>query len=138
MWRLVVTLLTALQLTNRAWSFPYGMPEDACVTMHPGHGTNIAQSLPPPFKISVSKESYRDSDSIIVTLTMLDGEKLKGFSIQARRIATSGRTDEPVGFFEAGAGTQNVCGKPVFGQTAAIGNGLTHTNGTAGSGTPKS
>ena len=59
-------LVVVLQLTCRTWSLPNGMPDttDACLNMRPAHGNNLPQTGPPPFKITVNRENYRDSDSV--------------------------------------------------------------------------
>ncbi|KAL3843198.1 hypothetical protein ACJMK2_021143, partial [Sinanodonta woodiana] len=82
-----------------------GAPPSACSDMTPHHHY-VPQSRPPPYSISVSKNTYNPGEQIIVTLQANSGVTFKGFLIQSRRDAN---TNDTVGSFTTAPGTKNTC-----------------------------
>jgi hypothetical protein len=137
---IVVLTTVVLLLTGPVLGLPTGQPNDpeSCETMTPRHPGTEPQRYPPPFVIEINQDSYTERDPVNVTLKMKDNEKFRGFAIQARRIDERYDRIEPVGFFQNFRGTKLVCNLPKSSGAMVHGNGLTHTNDSFGSQTPKS
>ncbi|KAK3611623.1 hypothetical protein CHS0354_018319 [Potamilus streckersoni] len=82
-----------------------GAPSSACSDMTPRHH-NMPQSIPSPYSISVSKNTYKPLENITVTLQANSGVTFKGFLIQSRRDPNS---DATIGTFIIAPGTKNTC-----------------------------
>lgn len=96
------------------------------------------QSHAPPFIVYATSKTYTETDTLTVIIEMKTAERFRGFAIQARRAGENDDQDEPIGIFENAPGSQIICNFPMPGKTRVVGNGLTNTNDTAGSQTPKS
>jgi len=68
-------------LIGSVFSYPTNVPEGACVSMTPGHGTS-AQKNASPYKIEASPKIVRQGD--LVQVVLYGSEPFKGFYLQAR------------------------------------------------------
>ncbi|XP_030062402.1 putative defense protein 3 [Microcaecilia unicolor] len=91
-----VLIFLALACPLHVFAFGNGKVIPACFTMEPQHGTT-AQTSPAPYNITISQETYKAGDRIIVTISSNTNSTLfAGFLLQARE-ASNGNT--PVGSF---------------------------------------
>ncbi|KAB5587239.1 hypothetical protein PHYPO_G00010920 [Pangasianodon hypophthalmus] len=96
-----VTLYTSPQshtcLTARMWlylvllgclrvceSYPGGKVSSSCDNMLPSHGT-VAQTSAAPYTVTVDSSTYKEGDTITVTLSATSGS-FKGFLLEARLV----------------------------------------------------
>ncbi|XDV27138.1 hypothetical protein PO909_030719, partial [Leuciscus waleckii] len=73
-------------------AFGHGQVTPACMSMTPGHGTNLGSTLEPPYTVTSDASSYTDGQVITVTL-QANNTGFKGFLLQARN------ENGPVGTF---------------------------------------
>lgn len=91
----VYLLIALTAFAAPAWGNAKGAPNVACIDMVPQHGVS-AQSSVAPYKVLVSKNEAKSSDSIVVTIKgNTPADTIKGFLLQGREGAT------PTGSFVA-------------------------------------
>ncbi|XP_013386045.1 putative defense protein 3 [Lingula anatina] len=104
-------LIAAMLLLYAGESRGYGTgpPEIACSSMRPSHYGASDPFTPSPYTITVSKQKYKAGESIDVTLKGANGEKFKGFFVQARK--HNSQSVIPVGTFTevTSVGSKNLC-----------------------------
>ncbi|XP_056100640.1 putative ferric-chelate reductase 1 isoform X2 [Rhinichthys klamathensis goyatoka] len=64
-------------------AFRNGQVTVACMSMTPGHGTNLNSTLEPPYTVTSDASNYTDGQVITVTL-QANNTGFKGFLLQAR------------------------------------------------------
>ncbi|XP_046737773.1 putative defense protein Hdd11 [Diprion similis] len=67
-----------------AQGFSAGAPPAVCEDLTPKHHTD-PQAGPSPYKISINKNSINPGEEVKVTIEGINGEKFKGFLVQARQ-----------------------------------------------------
>ncbi|KAL5016055.1 hypothetical protein ScPMuIL_005644 [Solemya velum] len=115
LWGFVALLIVAL---NRdVCGYGTGAPAMTCGDMMPQHGGNRPLTTAVPYTLSLSKQTYRPGETIIVSLQGVQQTTFRGYLIQARPVGRAAL----VGAFSIPQGSQTVtCG---FGGSE----GVTHT-----------
>nr|XP_033773119.1 putative ferric-chelate reductase 1 [Geotrypetes seraphini] len=91
-----VLILFAFACPHHIYAFGNGRVEASCFNMEPKHHST-AQTSPVPYNITISQETYKAGDQIIVTLTSNRNDtSFEGFLLQARE-ASNGEI--PLGSF---------------------------------------
>ncbi|XP_013403653.1 putative defense protein 3 [Lingula anatina] len=119
----VQLLVLCVCLVSQASGYSSGPPELACISMVPsGHGTS-GQRGPSPYTITPSVDQYAEGGSVTLTIKGKNGERFKGFFVQARRADPSLNVEEPIGRFDTISGSKILCDK-------ALGNAISHSSGS--------
>ncbi|CAH1796555.1 unnamed protein product [Owenia fusiformis] len=80
--------LILLSLVSGVAAFPSGPPIEACEDLRPLHGGSESQPGS-PFTINVNVPTYSPGQQVQVTISSSDGQRFKGFMIQARDEAST-------------------------------------------------
>ncbi|MCH1927560.1 hypothetical protein L6232_22445, partial [Shewanella sp. C31] len=89
--KVLLIFVAALASIN---AYPTGAPGgDVCETMMPGHGFP-PQNSPFPYDIVIAKPDLKGGESTTVTIRAQEGQKFRGYLMQARR-----EDNKPLGTF---------------------------------------
>ncbi|XP_025109511.1 putative defense protein 3 isoform X1 [Pomacea canaliculata] len=99
---LIPHLILLLTLPTAGRGYPDGAPDMVCVSMEPtGHGAG-SQVTDPPYRLMVTRKSYKPGETLQVTLQSIGDNYFRGLMLQARLTGCDVNETQTIGVFTTG------------------------------------